>query len=104
MIINAVWILVKKGHEADFIAATKKNYEGSIREPGILRFDFAQDEKDGRRFFLYEVFTSDDAIMAHRETAHYKTWKEVATPWMEEPRKATRYLPVVPATPNGFKS
>jgi hypothetical protein len=42
MIVRAIEILVKPERTAEFIAATLANHRGSLREPGVLRFDVLQ--------------------------------------------------------------
>ena len=72
----------------DFIAATRLNCAGTREEPGNLRFDVLQDETEPTRFLLYEVFKDADAVAAHKETAHYLTWRDAVACMMAEPRRA----------------
>jgi len=83
-----------------FIEATVANAKGSILEPGIARFDFYQDHEDPTSFRLVEVFRDDEAPIAHKETEHYKNWREAVADMMAEPRKAARYRNVHPADEN----
>ncbi len=41
-------------------------------EPGCLRFDVLNDLEDPNKFFFYEVYKDEDALLAHRETPHFK--------------------------------
>jgi hypothetical protein len=50
MIVRAIEILVKPERTAEFIAATLENHRGSLREPGVLRFDVLQSAEDPARF------------------------------------------------------
>ena len=96
MIVYCVEVSVKKGNEQDFLKATEQNHLQTRKEPGNLRFDVLQSGDDPSRFFLYEVYRSDDAVTAHKETAHYLTWRETVAPWMASPRKGTKFLPRLP--------
>lgn len=51
--------------------------ENSLQEEeGCLQFDVAADPDKEGRFFLYEVYTDEDAIAKHRQTAHYAVFIE----------------------------
>ncbi|NNU79886.1 autoinducer-2 (AI-2) modifying protein LsrG [Halovulum dunhuangense] len=72
MFVQIVRINVKPDRVEDFLDAFRLNYEGTIREPGNVRFDVLQDPEDETRFTIYEVFTSAEAVDEHRKTEHYK--------------------------------
>jgi quinol monooxygenase YgiN len=79
-----------------FVAATKANAAASRNEPGIARFDVIQQGDDPARFLLVEVYRSNEAAVAHKETAHYKTWRDTVAPMMAEPRNGVKYLNIDP--------
>ena len=87
MIVTTVTVFVKQEHIDDFIAATVKNHEGSIKEPGNLRFDLLQCRDDPTRFLLYEAYESEETAKAHKETDHYLTWRDTVADWMAKPRE-----------------
>jgi autoinducer 2-degrading protein len=91
MIATAVFVHVKKEHIDEFIDATIKNHEGSVQEPGNLRFDVLQSRSDPSCFMLYEVYASDEAAKAHKETGHYKAWREAVESWMARPREGVAH-------------
>jgi quinol monooxygenase YgiN len=76
--------------------AARKNAEGSVREPGVLRFDVMQQVDDPTRFVLVEVYRDAQAVLAHKETAHYLEWRDAVAEMMAEPRAATKYVNVFP--------
>jgi quinol monooxygenase YgiN len=80
-----------------FKAATRVNATASRKEPGIARFDVIQQSDDPARFVLIEVYRSAEAAAAHKETEHYKTWRETVAPMMAEPRAGVRYGNMDPA-------
>lgn len=102
MIVNIVDVLVKPGKEADFIAATRANHEGSRREPGNLRFDVLQGAEDPSRFVLYEVFASQEAVEAHRASGHYLEWRTEVEPWMARPRQGRSHRVIAPEDPKAW--
>jgi (4S)-4-hydroxy-5-phosphonooxypentane-2,3-dione isomerase len=87
---------VKPEHVAAFREATLANARASVAEPGIARFDVLQDREDPSRFVLVEIYRSADAPAAHKETAHYKLWRDTVADMMAEPRSAGRFVNVFP--------
>lgn len=79
-----------------FRRATIENARNSVREPGIERFDVLQDASDPSRFLLIEVYRTAEDPARHRETAHYKTWRDTAEPMMAKPRSRVEYHSVFP--------
>lgn len=88
--------VVAAGVEA-FRAAARSNAEQSVREPGVVRFDVIQQVDDPTRFVLVEVYRDAAAVAAHKETAHYLTWRDAVAGLMAEPRTAVKYANVFPA-------
>jgi autoinducer 2-degrading protein len=91
-----VFVHVKPDQIDAFRAATLENARASVKEPGIARFDVLQDEADPARFVLVEIYRSKDAPAAHKETEHYKKWRDGVADMMAEPRAAKRYANVHP--------
>ncbi len=87
MHVTLVHVRVLPGHVADFIAATRDNHLASVREPGNVRFDVLQAPDDPTRFVLYEAYADASAASAHKETDHYRAWRETVAPMMAEPRR-----------------
>ncbi len=96
MIVTFVHIWVKTGLTEAFIKASTENHLNSIKEPGILRFDFLRDANDENKFVLYEAYESEDAAAAHKETAHYKKWRDTVADMMTQPRKGEKHIVLAP--------
>jgi autoinducer 2-degrading protein len=96
MFIMHVHIHVKADCIEAFKAATLANAQASVREPGIVRFDVLQRRDDPTRFVLVEVYRSTEAPAAHKQTAHYATWAELAVPMMAESRTREEFTNVFP--------
>ncbi|MGB8647549.1 MAG: putative quinol monooxygenase [Anaerolineae bacterium] len=96
MFIVQVFIHVKPDQHEAFKRVTLENARSSVQEPGCARFDVVQQEDDPTRFVLWEVYRSPEAAAAHRETAHYKKWAEVAPAMMAEERTRQRYTSIFP--------
>lgn len=83
-----------------FRDASRRNAEQSVREPGVARFDVIQQQDDPARFVLVEVYRSAEAVAAHKETAHYATWRDTVAPMMAVPRSSAKFSAVVPEEPS----
>ncbi|HYP17020.1 MAG TPA: antibiotic biosynthesis monooxygenase [Opitutus sp.] len=97
MLVVHVHIRVKPEFVQTFKAATLANVRASLLEPGIARFDFAQQLDDPTRFVLVEVYRTPDAPAAHKETAHYATWRDTVQPMMAESRTSMKFAGISPA-------
>jgi (4S)-4-hydroxy-5-phosphonooxypentane-2,3-dione isomerase len=80
-----------------FRAASLANAAASIREPGCVRFDVVQETADATRFVLIEVYRGQEGSAAHKQTAHYQTWRDTVAPMMAEPRTSKSHATVTPA-------
>lgn len=96
LLVVHVDIAVVPEHLDAFLAATKANAAASRREPGILRFDVLTDRSDAAHVVLVEVYVDEAAAAAHKETAHYATWRDTVAPMMARPRVGTRYVNTSP--------
>ena len=96
MLVIHVQVHVKAESVEPFKAATIENALSSRREPGVARFDFAQQQDDATRFVLVEVYRDDAAPAKHKETAHYQKWRDAVASMMAEPRSSVKYTNVTP--------
>ncbi len=96
MIVTTVIVYVKPENINDFIEASSKNHEASIKEPGNMRFDILQCATEPARFLLYEAYESEEAAAAHKKTEHYLKWRETVAPWMAKPRQGISYKAICP--------
>jgi quinol monooxygenase YgiN len=100
MHIVHVHVHVKPEFVEAFKQATIENAGKSVRETGIARFDVIQQTEDPTKFVLVEVYKTAEAPAAHKETAHYKLWRELVMKMMAEPRQGIRYASIFPADEN----
>ena len=96
MYVVCVHVRVKPENCDDFMQASLENASNTVREPGNLRFDIIQQTDDPCRFMLYEVYLDENAMDAHKETAHYATWRDTVADWMAEPRKSIKHQSLFP--------
>jgi len=96
MLLVHVHVRVLPERIEEFCEATIENAQNSMKEPGIARFDVLQDSADPSRFVLVEVYRTDGAPAAHKETAHYQLWRDRVAGMMAEPRLSVKYGNVFP--------
>lgn len=87
---------VKPEYVDDFIKAVERNHLGTRREPGNIRFDVLQSVDQPTRFVLYEVFATAEDAAAHKQTAHYKAWREKVEAMMAKPRVGQAFRALFP--------
>lgn len=98
MHVLVVTIDIKEGFRDRFIDAMLEDARGSVRdEPGCIRFDVIQDEKNPNRIYLYEVYADRAAFDRHLTTPHFLIWKNAAQDWFASP-------PTVGSGPSIFPS
>jgi len=96
MFIVHVFVHVKENRVEAFIRATEENARHSLQEPGIARFDVVQQQDDPTRFVLVEVYRTAADPAKHKETAHYRKWRDAVAGMMAEPRSNIKFLNVYP--------
>jgi len=95
----AIWVKVriKPDQRQRFLKAIEEDALGSERdEPGCLRFNVLQDEKDPNVYYFFEVYKDQAALEAHRNMPHYAVWRAAADT-VDGPTEPTRCLTVFPA-------
>jgi (4S)-4-hydroxy-5-phosphonooxypentane-2,3-dione isomerase len=92
-----VKITIKPEERDLFLSAIEDDAICSERdEPGCLRFNVLQDEKDANVYYFYEVYKDQAALEAHRAAPHYAVWRAAADT-LDGPTEPTRCTPVFPA-------
>jgi len=96
MFIALVHVHVKWDKVDDFIEMIRANHEGSIAEPGCLRFDVAQSKDDPTRFVLWETYVDEEANAFHKTTPHYLAFRAAMPELMAEDRVSVLYRGIYP--------
>jgi quinol monooxygenase YgiN len=98
MYVLVVTIDIKPGFKDKFVAEMLDDACGSVRdEPGCVRFDVIQDEKDSDRIYLYEVYKDRAAFDYHMTTPHFLKWKDAVQDWFATPAVVGAGLSIFPA-------
>jgi len=100
MLIVHVQVEVKPECVEAFKTATLANAIQSVKEPGVAAFDVLQRQDEPTRFVLVEAYRTGDAPSAHKETAHYKIWRDLVAPMMAQPRSSLKFTNIFPDDQN----
>ncbi len=96
MFIVHVFVHVNDSDVESFKKASAENAANSIQESGIARFDVIQQLDDPSRFVLVEVYKEKEDAAKHKDTDHYKKWRDAVAPMMAEPRSSIKFVNIVP--------
>jgi len=100
VVVLHVSVSAKPEHAEELLAAAIENATASNQEPGCLRFDVIRDRDDAARFYFYEVYRDDEALAAHRQTAHFKAYYDKVQTWLAAPPERRLGINVLPADAN----
>ncbi len=96
MFVVHVQVHVKKDRVEDFISATRENAQNSLQEKGVKRFDVFQEDEDPTVFLLEEIYLTPADSASHKDTQHYRKWKNLVESMMSEPRHSLRFRNIFP--------
>lgn len=98
MKILIVGFHLKPDFRDQFVKASLGDAQGANRdEPGCLRFDMIQDEKDPNRIYFYEVYKDEAAFQEHLKAPHFIKWRDtIDQAWYAEPVEVVRGFNVYP--------
>jgi len=96
MLIVQVFIHVKPQSVEAFKAASMENAAQSIKEPGCARFDVIQQVDDPTRFVLYEAYRTQTDNDLHKQSAHYRKWRDAVAGMQAEERYSIKYTGCFP--------
>ena len=99
-----VFVTVKEDCIDAFMEASINNAANSVQEEGVARFDVIQEIEDKTKFSLVEVYKNAEAPAKHKETQHYKTWRETVVDMMAVPRTNIKFVNHFPRTDLGWSS
>jgi quinol monooxygenase YgiN len=94
MVVLAVTWMAKTGREAEVAGIFSKLTEESRKEPGCIMYQVHQHKTDSRRFFVYEQYTDDAALEAHRAAPHFLQYVKKELPKLGERVEGNLYVPI----------
>ena len=91
MFVAAVHVFVKPEAMDDFMELIRLDQEGTLAEPGCVRFDVVRSVDDPNEFLIWEVYLDEEAAAFHKTTPHYAAFKEQMPAMASKDRYADRY-------------
>lgn len=91
MYVVAVLFEIDPAHAIAYRAAILANAAQSLKEEGCRRFDVCFSE-DGRRCFLYDLYTDRAAFDFHLATPHFAAFDRLSKPMVSSKRVETYLL------------
>jgi quinol monooxygenase YgiN len=94
MLILAVRVTIKAGHEDDVIVPLRKLQEETRREPGCISYFVQRSRENGRRYLIYEQYKDQAALDAHRASSHFQEYGTNGLYRFVEERQAELFDPI----------
>ena len=94
MLVLAVHVTIKAGHEDEVLDLFRKLEEESRREPGCIFYFVQRSRENPRRYLVYEQYVDEAALEAHRNSPHFKQYGANGFYRFVEERQAELFNPV----------
>jgi quinol monooxygenase YgiN len=82
-----VWLRAKKGKEAPLERELRTLATASRAEAGCQAFALHPSAAESGDFFLHEIWASEAALAAHRQTPHFQRWLGLQPAILESRRR-----------------
>ena len=96
MIVLAVTWVAKPNKQDEVADIFRKLEADSRHEPGCLMYIVHRHKDDPSRFFIYEQYRDEDALQAHRDSAHFQEYAVKALRGIGDRVQGDLYLPLSP--------
>jgi quinol monooxygenase YgiN len=94
MLILAVHVTIKTGHEEEVIEFFRKLQEATRLEPGCISYIVQRSRQNAGRYLVYEQYTDEAALEAHRNAPHFKQYATNGFYRFVEERQAELFDPI----------
>ena len=94
MLILAVHVTIKAGHENEVLDPFHKLQEETRREPGCITYVVQRSRENPRHYLIYEQYTDQAALDAHRSSSHFKQYAAEGFYRFVEERRAELFDPI----------
>lgn len=78
----------------EFIETARALAAQSRQEPGCLSYQFLEDREDPLHLLFIEAWESEEALQAHRQTAHFQQLAPRLGPCTSRPHQVVRLAPL----------
>jgi quinol monooxygenase YgiN len=94
MLVLAVHVTIKAGHEEEALNALRMLQTESRHEPGCIAYIVQRSRENPRHFLIYEQYTGQDALNTHRNSPHFKQYASDGFFRFVEERRAELFDPI----------
>jgi quinol monooxygenase YgiN len=94
MLILAVRVTIKAGHEDEVVEPFRKLQEETRREPGCIAYFVQRSRENPQRYLVYEQYKDQAALDAHRASNHFKEYGTNGFYRFVEERQAELFDPI----------
>ncbi len=97
-IVRLAKLVIDSAQLENYKAALKEEIEAAVRvEPGVLSLNAVYEKNNPTHITVFEIYASDSAYMAHRQTPHFKKYKNST-------KDMVKSLELVDVVPIGLES
>jgi len=94
MLILAVHVTIKAGHEDAVLDPFRKLQAETRREPGCIYYVVQRSRENPRHYLVYEQYKDEAALEAHRNSPHFKQYATGGFYPFVEDRRAELFDPI----------
>jgi len=94
MLVLAVHVTIKAGHEDEVLEPLRKLQEETRREPGCITYVVQRSQENPRHYLIYEQYADKAALDEHRNAPHFKKYAADGFFRFVEERRAELFDPI----------
>lgn len=94
MVVLAVTWVAKAGREVEVAELFSKLTQESRKESGCVMYQVHRHRTEPRRFFIYEQYTNEAALEAHRTAPHFLEYAKKELPKIADRMDGHLYDPL----------
>jgi quinol monooxygenase YgiN len=72
MLVLAVHLTMRTGHDAEIITLFQQLQAGTRNEPGCISYVVQRSRENPLHFLIYEQYRDEAALQEHRDSPHFK--------------------------------
>ena len=93
MVILAVHVTMKAGHENEILEGFRKLEAESRHEPGCIFYAVQLSSENPLHYLVYEQYVDEAALATHRNSDHFKRYATEGVYRFVEERRAELFTP-----------
>jgi quinol monooxygenase YgiN len=94
MLVLAVHVTIKAGHEDEVLEPFRKLEEATRRESGCIAYVVQRSRENRRHYLVYEQYVDEAALDAHRNSPHFRQYGAEGFYRFVEDRRAELFDPI----------